>query len=155
MRAMRVRAQLTRNVLSPFVAHRSSLVTTYSRAATLVRSVGFTAQRRMLHSTTHALKATAPTYPAESTQVPDFSKYKRAKGDPSGGRAFTYVMLGTTGFVAAAGAKNAVAALLTQLAPSADVLALAKVELDLTAIPEGKNVTIKWRGKPYVVPMCA
>ena len=60
-------------------------------------------------------------------------------------------MVGTTGFIAATGAKNVVVSLLSQLAPSADVLALAKAELDLTTIPEGKNVTIKWRGKPIFV----
>ena len=34
---------------------------------------------------------------------------------------------------------------------SADVLALAKVELELANVPEGKNVVIKWRGKPVFI----
>ena len=34
---------------------------------------------------------------------------------------------------------------------SADVLALAKIEINLAGIPEGKNVTFKWRGKPLFV----
>ena len=37
------------------------------------------------------------------------------------------------------------------MSASADVLAVAKVEVDLTAIPVGKNATIKWRGKPLFV----
>lgn len=37
------------------------------------------------------------------------------------------------------------------MAPSADVLALAKIEVKLNEIPEGKSVTIKWRGKPLFV----
>ena len=37
------------------------------------------------------------------------------------------------------------------MSASADVLAQAKVEVDLAAIPEGKNVIIKWRGKPVFV----
>ena len=37
------------------------------------------------------------------------------------------------------------------MAASADVLALAKVEVELGAIPEGKNVIIKWRGKPVFI----
>lgn len=37
------------------------------------------------------------------------------------------------------------------MSASADVLAMAKVELDLAAIPEGKNVIIKWRGKPVFI----
>lgn len=28
---------------------------------------------------------------------------------------------------------------------------MAKVEVDLNSIPEGKNVIIKWRGKPVFV----
>jgi len=36
-------------------------------------------------------------------------------------------------------------------AASADVLALAKVEVNLNTIPEGKNVTVKWRGKPLFI----
>jgi ubiquinol-cytochrome c reductase iron-sulfur subunit len=37
------------------------------------------------------------------------------------------------------------------MSASADVLAQAKVEIDLSAIPEGKNVIIKWRGKPVFI----
>jgi ubiquinol-cytochrome c reductase iron-sulfur subunit len=37
------------------------------------------------------------------------------------------------------------------MSASADVLAMAKVEIDLAAIPEGKNVIIKWRGKPVFI----
>ena len=34
---------------------------------------------------------------------------------------------------------------------SADVLALAKLEIKLAQVPEGKNMTFKWRGKPLFV----
>lgn len=37
------------------------------------------------------------------------------------------------------------------MSASADVLALAKIEVKLGDIPEGKNVTFKWRGKPLFV----
>ena len=37
------------------------------------------------------------------------------------------------------------------MSASADVLAQAKVEIDLGSIPEGKNVIIKWRGKPVFI----
>lgn len=40
---------------------------------------------------------------------------------------------------------------LVNMSASADVLAMAKVEVDLSAIPEGKNVIIKWRGKPVFI----
>ena len=32
-----------------------------------------------------------------------------------------------------------------------DVLALAKIEIKLADIPEGKNMTFKWRGKPLFI----
>lgn len=34
---------------------------------------------------------------------------------------------------------------------SADVLAMAALEVELGAIPEGNTVTVKWRGKPVFV----
>jgi len=37
------------------------------------------------------------------------------------------------------------------MAVSADVLALAKSKSELANIPEGKNVIIKWRGKPVFI----
>ncbi|KAL2703966.1 hypothetical protein AAEP93_005037 [Penicillium crustosum] len=40
---------------------------------------------------------------------------------------------------------------LVNMSASADVLAQAKVEISLGAIPEGKNVIIKWRGKPVFI----
>ena len=38
--------------------------------------------------------------------------------------------------------------LIDQMNPSADVLALSTVEVDLSQVPVGSAVTIKWRGKP-------
>ncbi|KAI8844252.1 ubiquinol-cytochrome c reductase iron-sulfur subunit, partial [Chytridium lagenaria] len=60
-------------------------------------------------------------------------------------------LIGTYGFVQAAAVKNVVTDLLVSLAPSADVLALSKVEVDTASIPEGKNLVIKWRGKPVFI----
>jgi len=37
------------------------------------------------------------------------------------------------------------------MSASADVLALAKIEVKLGDIPEGKSVTFKWRGKPLFI----
>merc|ERR1711964_387476 len=48
-------------------------------------------------------------------------------------------------------AKATVQDFLVNMSASADVLAMAKVEVDLSAIPEGKNVIVKWRGKPVFI----
>lgn len=60
-------------------------------------------------------------------------------------------MVGSMGLITAAGAKSLVSDFLANMSASADVLALAKVEVDLAEIPEGKNVIIKWRGKPVFI----
>lgn len=76
--------------------------------------------------------------------MPSFSKYTKATSQDSG-RAFSYFMVGSLGLISAAGAKSTVTDFLTNMSASSDVLALAKVEVDLSAIPEGKNVIIKVR----------
>ncbi|KAK9458804.1 Rieske [2Fe-2S] iron-sulfur domain-containing protein [Lipomyces oligophaga] len=84
-------------------------------------------------------------------KVPDFGHYlKKNKGDDSS-RVYSYFMIGSLGLLSAAGAKATVTDFLSNMSASADVLALAKVEVDLSSIPEGKNVIIKWRGKPVFI----
>ncbi|BGO96220.1 Cytochrome b-c1 complex subunit Rieske, mitochondrial [Rhodotorula toruloides] len=121
---------------------------------TTVGPFGITSQSRVNASAvspfqSRSLSTSAKTLDAAS-QVPDFSKYTKAT-TPDSGRAFSYFMVGTMGLVTAAGAKSTVTDFLTNMSASSDVLALAKVEVDLSTIPEGKNVIIKWRGKPVFI----
>lgn len=53
--------------------------------------------------------------------------------------------------VAAYGAKTIIHDLVSSMSASADVLAMAKIEINLSDIPEGKSFTFKWRGKPLFV----
>ncbi|CAH7675175.1 Rieske [2Fe-2S] iron-sulphur domain-containing protein [Phakopsora pachyrhizi] len=85
----------------------------------------------------------------DTREVPDYASYRQVTEDS--GRAFSYLVVGGMGVVTAAGAKSLVSDFLTNLSASADVLALAKVEVELGSIPEGKNVIIKWRGKPVFI----
>ncbi|KAK3905945.1 Rieske [2Fe-2S] iron-sulfur domain-containing protein [Staphylotrichum tortipilum] len=87
---------------------------------------------------------------SKSSRIPDFSKYM-SKGSGAGNALFGYFMVGTLGAISAAGAKSTVQEFLVNMSASADVLAMAKVEVDLASIPEGKNVIIKWRGKPVFI----
>ncbi|KAI0013036.1 ubiquinol cytochrome reductase transmembrane region-domain-containing protein [Xylariaceae sp. FL0662B] len=87
---------------------------------------------------------------SKSTKIPDFGRYM-SKGSANTNLLFQYFMVGTMGAITAAGAKSTVQEFLKNMSASADVLAMAKVEVDLNAIPEGKNVIIKWRGKPVFV----
>lgn len=92
--------------------------------------------------------------------VPNFDDYRRdSTKDPTvsnsetdmSRRAFTYLMVAGLGVTATHAGKNAALDFLSTMSASADVLAVAKVEVDLSAIPPGKNATIKWRGKPLFV----
>ncbi|KAF1955694.1 ubiquinol-cytochrome c reductase-like protein iron-sulfur subunit [Byssothecium circinans] len=86
-----------------------------------------------------------------TTKIPSFDHYRnKAKGE-EGPRLIQYFMVGTMGALASLGAKATVQDFLVNMSASADVLAQAKVEIDLAAIPEGKNVIIKWRGKPVFI----
>lgn len=49
------------------------------------------------------------------------------------------------------GAKSVVHQFVGSMSASADVLAMAKIEIKLSDIPEGKSVTFKWRGKPLFI----
>ncbi|ESZ97702.1 cytochrome c reductase iron-sulfur subunit [Sclerotinia borealis F-4128] len=114
---------------------------------------------RTISAATPAMRAlsTTPARPDASasttdkfSKIPDFSKYRSKK---SGGSnlVYQYFMVGAMGALTAAGAKATVQDFLVNMSASADVLAMAKVEVDLAAIPEGKNVIIKWRGKPVFI----
>lgn len=83
--------------------------------------------------------------------TPDFGEYLKPEGANDKSRAFTYFMVGSFGLVGTAAAKSTVEAFLHTMSASADVLAMAKVEVKLGAIPEGKNVIVKWQGKPVFI----
>ncbi len=85
----------------------------------------------------------------DPSSVPDYSAYRT--GDSEANRLYSYFVIGSLGLVSAAGAKATVSDFLASMSASADVLALAKVEVDMNSIPEGKNAIIKWRGKPVFV----
>lgn len=111
--------------------------------------------------------------------VPDFSAYrrdstknlKRKNTNTADRNSFTYLLVGGlfstddpslrivicfcvltgTTVAAAYGAKAVVSQFVKSMSASADVLALAKIEVKLSDIPEGKSVTFKWRGKPLFI----
>merc|ERR1712029_1123510 len=65
--------------------------------------------------------------------------------------AFTYLTGAGMGVVGAYAATNVVNTFIGSMSASADVLALAKIEIDLNDVPEGKAATFKWRGKPLFI----
>jgi len=93
-------------------------------------------------------------------QVPDFGAYRRdavkksnqsSRDSADARKAFSYLLVAGGMIPAAYTAKIFVNGLVSTLSPSADVLAMAQIEVNLSEIPEGKNATFKWRGKPLFV----
>ncbi|GFN91353.1 cytochrome b-c1 complex subunit rieske, mitochondrial [Plakobranchus ocellatus] len=93
-------------------------------------------------------------------KVPDFSAYRRdqvksssAKSEESDGvrKLTSYLLVGAGAVAATYTAKAVVRGIVGNLSPAADVVALAKIEIKLEDIPEGRSVTMKWRGKPLFV----
>jgi len=70
--------------------------------------------------------------------------------DPTG-RTFNYFVLGSARFMYASGIRLAVTKAIGVLSAGADVLALAKIEVDLSSVALGQATTVKWRGKPVFI----
>ncbi|RIK86813.1 MAG: ubiquinol-cytochrome c reductase iron-sulfur subunit [Hyphomicrobiales bacterium] len=63
-------------------------------------------------------------------------------------RDFLYIATGVAGAV---GAGAAVWPFIDQMRPDASTLALATIDVDVSAIEPGMSVTAKWRGKPIFI----
>jgi ubiquinol-cytochrome c reductase iron-sulfur subunit len=63
-------------------------------------------------------------------------------------RDFLYI---ATGAVGAIGVAAAAWPFITQMNPDAAALALATIDVDISAIEPGMSVTVKWRGKPVFI----
>ncbi|CAJ0765480.1 15452_t:CDS:2 [Entrophospora sp. SA101] len=115
-------------------------------------SDGSIASKTIINGYYHRRLSTAAAVDSsKSTAIPDFSAYKKQNDDQDSSRVFSYMIVGSTGVLTAVGAKSFVTDFLANMSAAADVLALAKVEVDLSKIPEGKNFTVKWRGKPVFI----
>ncbi len=74
---------------------------------------------------------------------------KKKAGTPEPTRRdFLYI---ATGAMGAVGAGAAVWPLVSQMAPDASTLALASIEVDVSAIEPGQAITVQWRGKPVFI----
>lgn len=101
-------------------------------------------QQRMLHN---------------DMKVPDFSEYRRQTENPDDPKdtcaeqrkTFSYAIVAAGAIGSCYAAKGLVHAFIRSMSATADVLAMAKIEIKLKDIPEGKSVTFKWRGKPLFI----
>jgi len=76
-----------------------------------------------------------------------------AQGDVSDptGRNITYTILGGSRVVALSGVRAFAVKFIASMSASADVLALASIEIDIANIAPGTTATVKWRGKPVFI----
>ncbi|KAG5317134.1 UCRI protein, partial [Pseudoatta argentina] len=93
-------------------------------------------------------------------QWPDFTEYRQPETqDPNAKsrdsapsrKGISYLIAAGNSVAGVYGAKVVVHNLVGMLSPTADVLAMSKIEIKLNNIPEGKSAIFKWRGKPLFV----
>jgi ubiquinol-cytochrome c reductase iron-sulfur subunit len=72
------------------------------------------------------------------------------EGEGEGLRRRDYLKVGAVAF-AGVGAVVAIAPLLVQMAPSADVLALSTTEVDISKVLPGQGIKVSWRKQPVFV----
>merc|ERR1712121_110399 len=114
-------------------------------ALTTSRSIGGTTQVRFAHT---------------DIRIPDFDDYRkesvkdatvRAGDSYDSRRGFTYLVATAGGLGGIYAGKEVVTEFISSLSASADVLALASIEIKFEDVPEGKSSTFKWRGKPLFI----
>uniref|UniRef100_A0A8C9P973 Cytochrome b-c1 complex subunit Rieske, mitochondrial n=2 Tax=Spermophilus dauricus TaxID=99837 RepID=A0A8C9P973_SPEDA len=76
---------------------------------------------------------------------------KSSKESSEARKGFSYLVTATATVGVAYAAQNVVSQFVSSMSASADVLAMSKIEIKLSDIPEGKNMAFKWRGKPLFV----
>ncbi|MEE4350060.1 MAG: ubiquinol-cytochrome c reductase iron-sulfur subunit [Pacificimonas sp.] len=81
----------------------------------------------------------------------DAMKQAVTDAEPEDGvRRRDFIYIATLAF-GGIGAAAAIWPFIDQMNPSADVLALASVEVDLAPIAEGQGIKVNWRGKPVFI----
>lgn len=73
------------------------------------------------------------------------------KSQESGGATRRDFIALTAGALAAVGGASVAWPFIDSMNPSADVLALSSVEVDLSPIKEGQTIKVKWRGVPVFI----
>jgi ubiquinol-cytochrome c reductase iron-sulfur subunit len=72
---------------------------------------------------------------------------KTSNSNEDNNRAFTSFMLGGARVIYASAARLALITFISNMSASADVLALANAEFDISGVAEGSTIVVKWRGK--------
>jgi ubiquinol-cytochrome c reductase iron-sulfur subunit len=157
-------SQTVASQLRPAVVAAPSLLPTFTippdTAKESKESLSALLPRSSLKVTSGVQGPSYARYAHTDIKYPDFSEYRHSStldpNQPSSQsavdrRAYSYMLVGAGGVATAYVAKTLVTEFVSTMSASADVLAMAKIEIKLSEIPEGKNMTFKWRGKPLFV----
>lgn len=96
-------------------------------------------------------------YSHTDIKVPDFSDYRRpevldstksSKESSEARKGFSCLITATATVGVAYAAKNVVSQFVSSMRASADVLAMSKIEIKLSDIPEGKNMAFNGEANP-------
>lgn len=101
------------------------------------------------------VKATENSLPLPHEKYTDATPWEKHQeytrhGEPNM-RTYNYMLMGGARLMGASASRLVLIKFLAQMNPSADVLALANVEVDVSKLEQGQSMTIKWRGKPVFV----
>ncbi|XP_069687758.1 uncharacterized protein [Periplaneta americana] len=134
------------------------------QVSTFLRSSAFQNQIRVMNTASKCPKISTAIDTYTDYPVPDFSSYRRRRkiqtvdvgGPPDRQpeykhKLFTYGVLAGGSVVGMYAAKTCVHQMVSTMSITADMLALSKIEVTLADIPEGRQLAIKWRGKPLFV----
>jgi len=110
------------------------------------------AQSSAVTSTVKANENSLPLPHEKYTDSTTWEKYQEGirHGEPNM-RTYNYMLMGGARLMGASLSRLILIKFLAQMNPSADVLALANVEVDISNLAVGKSLTVKWRGKPVFV----
>jgi len=75
----------------------------------------------------------------------------RVRHDNNAFRTHNYAVIGGARFIGASIGRLVAVKFLAQMNPSADVLAMASLEIDVSNLQPGNAMIVKWRGKPVFV----
>mmetsp|Transcript_63410 Transcript_63410/g.169598 ORF Transcript_63410/g.169598 Transcript_63410/m.169598 type:complete len:258 (+) Transcript_63410:55-828(+) len=157
---------LARRVLSALAPRAANFQACASAAPACVRSMSLSRVHDVAGGSRSLSNATSPVVvktsngPMAGTESYAYDAFtgknqiknggKAEPGDPSR-RAFTYFVVGSARFVYASMARLAVIKFVHYMNASADVLALASIEVPIENIPSGGCIVVKWRGKPVFI----
>jgi len=114
----------------------------------MVKALRFAIARRFASNevTSHNFASAGYRKPASTSR-----SYKDEAEIRNATQAINYLAPAVAIATGTAGVASYASKIVHYIGPARDVLALANTEVDLSAIPEGKSVTLKWRGKPLFV----